>query len=98
MSQPADETRLGELLVTTGKLSSEELLDCLEAQRQLGGPKTKRLGAILVERGHLSVEELQTTMIQQDKQILWCPRCQVQVNVQGTVPGARYGCRQCQGE
>ena len=62
MSQPADETTLGEMLVTTGKLSREELVACLEAQRLAGGPGHKHLGEILVERGHLTIDELRTLL------------------------------------
>ena len=62
MSQPVDEKHLGELLVTAGKLSQQELLACLQAQRQIGGAKTRRLDEILVERGHLSQDELQATL------------------------------------
>ena len=55
MTQPADETRLDDLLVTTGKLSSEDLLACFEAQ-QRGGPQRKRLGEILVDRALRSIK------------------------------------------
>ena len=80
MSQPADETRLGELLVTTGKLSSEELLAALEAQRQQGGPQRKRLGEILVERGHITDLDIQETLC-------LAPRAQAQEVAPTVTPG-----------
>ena len=98
MSQAAEDKQFGKLLVSAGKISSEQLLAALGRQQQLGGPQRKRLGEILVEQGHLSVDEIQATLVQQGKQMLWCPRCRVQVNIEGAAPGTPYACQQCRGE
>ena len=98
MSQPYDERTLAERLITTGKMTREELAACLEAQRQAGGPGRKPLTQVVVEQGHVTFNELSTVLNPQPQQTLWCPRCQLQVNAQGAVPGACYACQQCHGE
>ncbi len=50
--------RLGELLVVTGLITSEQLEECLEAQKV----EAKRLGALLVEKGYVSAGDIARTL------------------------------------
>ena len=98
MSEADQDKRLGQLLVATGKLSQDQVTAALKLQQDEGGAQHKRLGSILMELGLATMDDIRQALAQQHKQLMWCPRCQVRVNIQGASPGTRYACKQCRGE
>jgi serine/threonine protein kinase len=55
------------------------------------------LGELLVQRGHLTQEQVLEALGDQDKTILWCPRCGIRVNVKKRANAEAYKCVRCEG-
>ncbi len=99
---PAAETTFdfGQLLVRNGLISEAALAECLEVQREVGRSGMDvipRLGELLVARGFLTQGQVLTALSQQEKSILFCPRCEVQVNVPRRDDVSEVRCIRCRG-
>lgn len=91
---------LGQILVRDGLLRPEQLEDALRAQREMAGPQgtpPPRLGEILVRKGYVTREAVERALQAQDKKILFCPRCEILVNVDRRPDAIAYQCGRCQG-
>src|SRR5476649_1889384 len=55
---PAGRRRIGELLVSNGLITDEQLHHALAAQRQVDGSVRRRLGRVVVDEGHLTEGQL----------------------------------------
>jgi len=90
----------GQLLVRNSLISEAALEECLEAQREVsrrGMDVIPRLGELLVARGYLTEEQVVTALSQQEMAILFCPRCEVQVNVPQRDDVREVRCIRCRG-
>jgi len=90
----------GQLLVRNSLISEAALEECLEAQREVarrGMDVIPRLGELLVARGYLTEEQVVTVLSQQEMAILFCPRCEVQVNVPQRDDVREVRCIRCRG-
>ena len=90
-----DETDLGEQLVTAGKLSREQLQTCLDLQHPPGSHETRTLSEILVERGHMSPLELESTLIEQRIETLWCSQCRLMSKAASKATDVPHACQEC---
>jgi len=91
---------LGQLLVGNGLISEAALAECLGVQREVaraGLDDIPRLGELLIARGLLSREQVVAALSQQAQTILYCPRCDVQVNVQRRPDVREVHCIRCRG-
>jgi len=91
---------LGQLLVRNGLISEAALSECLGVQREVaraGLDDIPRLGELLIARGFLTREQVVAALSQQAQTILYCPRCDVQVNVQRRPDVREVHCIRCQG-
>jgi serine/threonine protein kinase len=91
---------LGQILVRDGLLRPEQLEDALREQRAMAGPQgtpPPRLGEILVRKGYVTREAVERALGEQDKKILFCPHCQILVNVDRRPDAIAYQCGRCQG-
>jgi type IV pilus assembly protein PilB len=78
-----DKRRLGELLVETGLLSREKVMEALEVQKGTG----RRLGQILMEKGLISEEEIAFALAMQLKiPFMDLSDCSIQTDVMETIP------------
>jgi serine/threonine protein kinase len=99
-SATGDRHDLGEILVRAGLLTRERLTEALKAQAERAkedSAKAPRLGEILVELGYVTREQVATALGEQDRLLLFCPRCVVYVNVDPRPDAVGYGCAKCQG-
>src|SRR4026208_1642450 len=90
----------GQLLVRNGLISEAALAECLEVQREVGRAGLDvipRLGELLVARGFLTQDQVRGALSQQEKSILFCPRCEVQVNVPRRDDVSEVRCIRCRG-
>ena len=90
----------GQLLVRNGLISEAALAECLEVQREVarsGLDAIPRLGELLVARGFLTQAQVLSALSQQEKAILFCPRCEVQVNVPRRDDVSEVRCIRCRG-
>jgi hypothetical protein len=90
----------GQLLVRNGLISEAALAECLEVQREVGRSGLDiipRLGELLVARGFLTQGQVLEALSQQEKSILLCPRCEVQVNVPSRPDVSEVRCIRCRG-
>lgn len=90
----------GQLLVRSGLISEAALAECLEVQREVGRSGLDvipRLGELLVARGFLTQSQVLAVLSQQEKSILFCPRCEVQVNVPSRPDVSEVRCIRCRG-
>jgi serine/threonine protein kinase len=97
---PAETFDFGELLVRQGLVSEAALAECLEVQREVGRAGLDvipRLGELLVARGFLTQAQVLGALSQQEKSILFCPRCEVQVNVPSRPDVSEVRCIRCRG-
>ena len=97
VTEPFD---FGQLLVRSGLISEAALAECLEVQREVGRSGMDvipRLGELLVARGFLTQGQVLEALSQQEKTILFCPRCQVQVNVPRRPDVTEVRCIRCRG-
>src|SRR5262245_26068947 len=91
----------GQLLVRNGLISESALAECLDVQREVGRSGMDvipRLGELLVARGFLTQNQVLGALSQQEKSILYCPRCEVQVNVPSRPDVSEVRCIRCRGE
>ena len=77
---------LGQLLVATGKLNRDQVTAALTLQQDEGGAQHKRLGSILMELGLATMDDIRQALAQQHKQLLWCPRCQLVIQMPRSCP------------
>ncbi len=89
-----DESLLGGRLISAGKLTQEQLAECLDIQARRGNGQV-RLGQILVQRGYVAVEDVRRALSELGTRILVCTTCRVQINVPGAVVGHIYACQRC---
>jgi len=90
---------LGQILVRDGLLKPEQLEECLRLQRYLAPrPNTPppRLGEILVQKGYVSREAVERALGEQDKRVLFCPKCEVLVTVDERPDAIDYHCGRCE--
>jgi serine/threonine protein kinase len=92
---------LGQILVRDGLLKPEQLEECLLLQREAaasspGGPPP-RLGEILVRKGYVAPEAVARALGEQARKILFCPRCNILVNVETRPDAIGYSCGRCHG-
>ena len=57
-AQPERRRRIGELLLSHGLLSEDQLHDALAAQRRIDGGPRRRLGQVVVDEGYLTESQL----------------------------------------
>ncbi|HXG60187.1 MAG TPA: protein kinase [Planctomycetota bacterium] len=91
---------LGQILVRDGLLRPEQLEDALRTQREMVGREgtpPPRLGEILVRKGYVTREAVERALGEQDKKILFCPSCEILVNVDRRPDAIAYQCGRCQG-
>ncbi len=96
-SEPID---LGQVLISQGLVTEEAVRECLQIQRESEGSgreSSPRLGELLVRRGHVTEKQVVDALATQQKQILYCPRCDVQVNVVARDDVRKYKCARCEG-
>ncbi|RKY19624.1 MAG: hypothetical protein DRP63_00270 [Planctomycetota bacterium] len=90
------EEQFGQLAVTLGFASPEEVTEAIRLQRRLAQQgQTKLLGQILVERGVLSVEEAKQIFVLQGRTQLLCRACRSRFNLAASVSGDLFRCRVC---
>ena len=97
---PDEAFDLGQVLVRRGLVRQEAIDECVRLQRELqqtGSTHIPRLGELLVERGHLTQQQVIDALAEQDKAILWCPRCGIRVNVKKRTNVEAYKCARCEG-
>ncbi|HZL70880.1 MAG TPA: serine/threonine-protein kinase [Planctomycetota bacterium] len=97
---PPETFDFGQLLVRSGLISEAALAECLEVQREVGRSGLDiipRLGELLVARGFLTQSQVLAVLSQQEKSILFCPRCEVQVNVPSRPDVSEVRCIRCRG-
>ncbi len=90
----------GQLLLERGLVSPRELDDALAEQRRHiveGRDPVPRLGEIFVGRGILTEQQVAEALQSQQKVILVCKQCNVQVNVDVRSDAAGYRCGTCGG-
>ncbi|MBI2933768.1 MAG: protein kinase [Planctomycetes bacterium] len=91
---------LGRVLIGQGLVSEEAVRECLEIQRQFqrtGNGHIPRLGELLVQRGYVTEKQVVEALATQQKHILYCPRCDIQVNVVMRTDVRKYKCARCEG-
>jgi len=90
---------LGEWCIRKGLATEEEIASSLRAQQlaEAGGGAALRLGEILVARGILTHHQVAEALAAQQKEIRFCPRCGIQINVSKRGDAAQYRCGRCQG-
>ena len=90
------EEQFGQLAVTLGFASPEQVSEAIRLQRRLAQEgQTKSLSRILVERGVLSVEQAKQIFFLQGKSLLVCPSCGSRFNLATSVSGDLFRCRLC---
>ncbi len=90
----------GQLLLERGLVSPRELDDALAEQRRHiveGRDPVPRLGEIFVGRGILTEQQVAEALQSQQKVILVCKQCNVQVNVDVRSDATGYRCGTCGG-
>src|SRR5687768_2681386 len=99
-SATGDRHDIGEILVRAGVLKREQLDEALKAQAaraKAEGSTAPRLGEILVQKGFVTPEAVAKALGEQDRLLLFCPKCVVYVNVDPRPDAVGYGCAKCQG-
>jgi len=96
----AEDRQIGRILVERGLISEAALAECVKDQRELArtrGPQAPRLGEVLIERGLVPAERIHEALAQQKRRILYCPTCEIHVNVAlETDKGVVLRCGNCQ--
>jgi len=90
----------GQLLLERGLVSPEELAEAIRRQRQsqlAGSEPVPRLGEILVAMGVLTEAQVAQALEAQNRRILRCGVCGVQVNVELRADVREYRCGRCGG-
>ncbi len=90
----------GQLLLERGLVSPEELSEAIRRQRQsqlAGSEPVPRLGEILVAMGVLTEAQVAQALEAQNRRILRCGVCGVQVNVELRADVREYRCGRCGG-
>src|SRR5258706_13986812 len=90
----------GALLLDRGLITPLQLDEAVRIQRAYqvsGRDPVPRLGEILVERGFVGEHEVADALAAQNKVILHCPRCDIQVNVLTRPDAEGYKCSRSQG-
>jgi serine/threonine protein kinase len=96
---PPEKVDLGQILVRDGLLQPAQLEECLQLQRDLSTrPNTPppRLGEILVQKGYVTQEAVERALGEQDKRVLFCPKCEVLVTVDDRPDAIEYRCGRCE--
>ncbi|HYF00818.1 MAG TPA: protein kinase, partial [Planctomycetota bacterium] len=100
LSTAPEKLDLGQILVRDGLLKPEQLEECLRLQAEMAGlhaGPVPRLGELLVEKGYVTREAIQKALSEQSKTILFCPRCNVLLNVDTRPDAVGYSCGRCEG-
>jgi serine/threonine protein kinase len=90
---------IGQILLREGLLRQEQLDEAIRAQSELAarsGTKPPKLGEILVQKGYVTTEAVERALNEQDKTILFCPRCNVLLNIDRRPDAVGYSCGRCQ--
>jgi serine/threonine protein kinase len=98
-SQRGEKLDIGQILLRDGVLSQTQLDECLSLQAEsakAGGPPP-RLGELLVQKGYATADAISRALNAQSKTILFCPRCNVLLNVDTRPDAVGYSCGRCQG-
>ena len=93
-----DDTSLGQILVTLGAATREQVAEALKVQeeRSRKGEPVPRLGEILLEKGYVTFAGLQDALRRQEGTIrLRCPSCGARYAVTDHHPRRTYLCRRC---
>ncbi len=92
---------LGQVLIGQGLVSEDAVRECLQIQRDTERTgrdvPVPRLGELLVQRGYVTEKQVVEALASQQKTILFCPRCDVQVNVMQRSDVREYKCARCEG-
>jgi len=81
-------------------VTEEAVRECLAIQREserTGQETAPRLGELLVQRGYLTEKQVVDALAAQQKEIMFCARCDVQVNVVRRPDVRDYKCARCEG-
>src|SRR5260221_7004192 len=93
-SDPAEiQADFGALLLDRGLITPQQLEEAIRIQRTYevsGREPLPRLGEILIERGFVGERDVAEALAAQNKVILHCPRCDIQVNVQNRPDAKGY--------
>lgn len=88
----------GSLALAKSYVRLDDLEDAILEQQRLSSLGLHfRLGEILVSRGKLQVSQVLELLAMQEKRILRCPICDLNVNVQRFEGNKAYHCKQCGG-
>jgi len=94
------DTALGQILVSGGACSKEQVIEALSIQQHLadkGGP-APRLGEILLQKGHVTFAAIEQALESQNgKTLLHCVSCRSQYAVLDFSPKKKYLCKKCAG-
>lgn len=91
--------RLGQELVRRRLATLTQVRECVAAQADLEQRGQRiPIGNILVARGIIGLEELKETLSELGYLYLYCPSCDLEVQVQGYERDHQYFCTRCSGE
>ena len=91
--------RLGQELVRRRLASLSQVRECVAAQTDLAKRgQTVPIGNLLVARGIIGLEDLKETLSHLGYLYLYCPTCDLEVQVQDYSRENRYFCTRCSGE
>jgi len=94
------DTSLGQILVSAGACSKEQVIEALSIQQHLadkGGP-APRLGEILLQKGQVTFAAIEQALESQNgKTLLHCVSCRSQYAVLDFSPKRKYLCKKCAG-
>jgi tetratricopeptide (TPR) repeat protein/predicted Ser/Thr protein kinase len=94
------DTSLGQILVSSGACSKEQLIEALSIQQHIadkGGP-APRIGEVLLQKGYTTFAALEKALqSQQEKTLLHCVSCRSQYAVLDFNPKKKYLCKKCSG-
>ncbi len=100
LSPVPEKIDIGQILIRDGVITVGQLHECLKVQAEFAakpGTAIPRLGEILMQRGYATAEAVAQALGEQDKTILFCPRCNILLNIDRRPDAVGYACGRCQG-
>jgi tetratricopeptide (TPR) repeat protein/predicted Ser/Thr protein kinase len=94
------DTSLGQILVSGGACSKEQVIEALSIQQHLAdkGGEVPRLGEILLQKGQVTFAAIEKALESQNgKTLLHCAACRSQYAVLDFNPKKKYLCKKCAG-
>jgi tetratricopeptide (TPR) repeat protein/predicted Ser/Thr protein kinase len=94
------DSTLGQILVKTGKITKEQLIESLSIQQFAAskGGAVPRLGEVLIQKGYVTFAVIEEAVrSQKEKVVLHCSACGAGYQVVDYDPKKKYLCKKCTG-